>query len=211
MLSWLLPRRPALEHLGVSELMPGQDITKAEVILLRSVVPTNNNHEAMLFWFLATCVHAIASWGWDTKGMLHGCPCHPSKNERDSHCPMMGRQVVTLALGAMSRRLCDLQNLAIPQHAFELISSLPHDMQRIVARVKLGFVDAKARMAFRTHLTFNFWSQFPWKLFCIMEPWVRQYTDEAMASNHAVNIVVPLTFAMMVFACWLRSLRNCQL
>ena len=203
-LSWTLTRKRILFFADPSG-MQAKDLSPGELkCAVQTLLP---NRASAWFWLMAEYVYKLASWGHKLMGFLHGCPCHPSSESRkqlqkqrkqagkDPTCPMAARMLIPLSLGCIRHFEEELQQVGLVKsdevHAAEQALDEYPDGSSVCDSIYQEFCTAKNQMMFRLRLTFSCWTQLPWSIFAIMEPWARSESGEIRQCETLMQVARP--------------------
>lgn len=185
-LKWVLDRTKALSFIDLGSIQ-AKDLCDTELKCITNTLSPNRS--SAFFWVMARYVFSLASWGHRFMGWLHGCPCHQTREERETFqermrkehksivCPMAARMSVPLALGGARRFSQELDQVGLRKSdalvaAEERLSCEYEDGADACRLIFDEFCMAKSQMAFRLQLTFDFWLELPWAIVSLMAPWV---------------------------------------
>ena len=192
-LSWLLPRRQAIAHLGrdlaqnpsseSETAVDSHDFTAKEVGLLATITKQQTT-ESLQFWATANLVWQLAQWGAGLSGFFHSCPIHGyTKGEAScAKCPWKGRMAVKLAQGFWLKNFSDELINWPPGPASDLLAQLPGELSQVLIR---DFSDCKVAMVQRFQQVYGFWRQIPWRLCAIGMPLFEEDQPRAIKASKA--------------------------
>lgn len=162
---------------------------------------------ARRFWAMCGLAKILSDWGHGVSRFLHGCPCHdmndrPKKRkkkdvdflarkeaeDKEAACPMAGRMAVPLAAGYPKLAL-----EALNSEAGNLSPHLQSDLNKLFDIDRAGgellmnnFHLAIARLTFRMTQTFGYWSELPWSILMIAQPYVLKFSSAEEAGTQAM-------------------------
>lgn len=148
-LAWLYARREALACLRASFLTADEDMTPDETALLKALAMSADKGDQ--FWATCSVALVITRWGWDTRGWLHGCPCHDPDDPSFKSCCMKGRRGIELACGHWMALADEAARLDFSANAQRDLDSLGRVDPGMKAELMAAFLRARSSVAQRFH------------------------------------------------------------